>query len=62
MNKFMANYKTTVPAFVMIAGMVVSFVLLALKTIDTGGFTVIATTLISVCTFLIGLGSKDADK
>jgi hypothetical protein len=62
MNNFLSNYKTTIPAIVMLAGMVVAFVFLATKIIDTGGFAVVATSLISVCTFLIGIGSKDADK
>jgi hypothetical protein len=62
MNHFLTNYKTTLPAIIMIFGLIGLFVFLFLKKIDAMGFQVCATTLIAVCTFLIGMGAKDADR
>jgi len=62
MNHFLTNYKTTLPAVVLIFGLLVLFVALFLKVIDASGFAVCTTTLTGVCTFLIGMGAKDADK
>jgi len=62
MRHFISNYKTSLPAVVMLLGLAVLFGCLFLKKIDAGGFQVCATTLITVCTFLIGVGAKDADK
>lgn len=62
MNHFLSNYKTSLPAVVMIFGVIGLFVMLYLKKIDPSGFQVCATTLIAVCTFLIGMGAKDSDK
>jgi hypothetical protein len=62
MNHFLTNYKTSLPAVVLIFGLLGLFACLFLKKIDPSGFQVCATTLIAVCTFLIGMGAKDADK
>ena len=62
MNHLLLNYKTSLPAVVLIVGLLGLFVFLFLGKINPGGFQVCATTLIAVCTFLIGLGAKDADK
>jgi len=62
MNHFLTNFKTSIPAVVLIFGLLILFVCLFLKKIDPSGFNVCASTLIGVCTFLIGMGAKDADK
>lgn len=62
MNHFLANYKTSLPALVLILGLLGLFVGLFIKVIDASGFSVCAASLTGVCTFLIGLGAKDADK
>ena len=62
MNNFLSNYKTTLPAVVLIFGLICLFVGLFLKIIDPSGFSVCAASLTGVCTFLIGMGAKDADK
>ena len=62
MNHFLTNYKTSLPAVVLILGLLGLFVALFVKVIDAGGFSVCAASLTGVCTFLIGLGAKDADK
>ena len=62
MKHFLANYKTTLPALILILGLVVLFVGLFIRVIDASGFSVCAASLTGICTFLIGLGAKDADK
>ena len=63
MRQFLiSNYKTGLPAVVLILGLMVLFVALFCKVIDAPGFSVCAASLTGVCTFLIGLGAKDADK
>ena len=62
MNHFINNYKTTLPAVVLVFGLMGLFVGLFLKVIDASGFSVCAASLTGVCTFLIGMGAKDADK
>ncbi len=56
------NYKTTLPAIVLIVGLIGLFIALFVHVVDAGGFSVCATSLTGVCTFLIGLSAKDADK
>ena len=62
MNQFINNYKTSLPAVVLVLGLMGLFVGLFLKVIDASGFSVCAASLTGVCTFLIGMGAKDADK
>ena len=62
MNQFINNYKTTLPAVVLVGGLLGLFVGLFVKVIDASGFSVCAVSLTGVCTFLIGMGAKDADK
>lgn len=62
MDHFIQNYKTSLPAVILIIGLIGLFVFLFLGKINATGFQVCATTLIAVCTFLIGMGAKDADK
>lgn len=62
MDHFINNYKTTLPAVVLVFGLLCLFVGLFLKVIDASGFSVCAASLTGVCTFLIGMGAKDADK
>jgi len=62
MNHFLSNYKTSLPALVLIVGLLGLFIGLFIKVIDASGFSVCAASLTGVCTFLIGLGAKDADK
>ena len=62
MNHFLSSYKTSLPAVVLILGLLGLFTALFVKVIDAGGFSVCAASLTGVCTFLIGLGAKDADK
>ena len=62
MNHFITNYKTTLPAIFLIFGVVALLGLMATKRIDASGFSVACASLTGVCTFLIGMGAKDADK
>jgi hypothetical protein len=62
MQVFIKNYKTALPAVVIIFGVVVLLALLAARRIDASGFSVAATSLIGIGSFLIGMGAKDADK
>ena len=62
MNYFLSNYKTSLPALVLIVGLLGLFIALFIKVIDASGFSVCAASLTGVCTFFIGLGAKDADK
>jgi putative effector of murein hydrolase LrgA (UPF0299 family) len=62
MNHFLSNYKTSLPAVVLILGLLILFIALFAKVIDAAGFSVCAASLTGVCTFLIGLGAKDADR
>ncbi len=62
MGHFLSNYKTSLPALVLIVGLLGLFIGLFVKVIDAGGFSVCAASLTGVCTCLIGLGAKDADK
>jgi len=57
-----SNYKTGLPAVVLIVGLVGLFVALFTKVINASGFSVCAASLTGVCSFLIGMGAKDADK
>ncbi len=62
MNHFLTNYKTSLPAIVLILGLLGLFAALFMRVVDASGFSVCATSLTGVCAFLIGLGAKDADK
>jgi hypothetical protein len=62
MNHFLLNYKTSLPAIVLVLGLAGLFIALFARVVDAGGFSVCAASLTGVCTFLIGLGAKDADK
>jgi hypothetical protein len=62
MEHFILNYKTSFPAVVLIFGLLGLFVGLFLRIIDASGFSLCAASLTGICTFLIGMGAKDADR
>lgn len=56
------NYRTSLPAVVLLAGLAGLFAALFARVVDAAGFSVCATSLTGICSFLIGMGAKDADK
>lgn len=54
------NYKTTIPAIIMLISLVICFILLALKIISATDFSVIMVAVGGSCVTLIGLGAQDS--